>query len=161
VLRLRNSPSTELMNAAKEQMKITELRLRKLIGPQASPSQGSSAAEGTPPSLLERRTDQLLTHLGGAPLTTPAPRLLRLCHLCACACVCVFWSQLVVAPTAFCLSWPCFFLFPSCCYTVVPGDPTPLDLTQSRGSNRSAKKYQGTCTRHLRWYADECGSAQP
>jgi 5-hydroxyisourate hydrolase/2-oxo-4-hydroxy-4-carboxy-5-ureidoimidazoline decarboxylase len=64
--RLPNAPYTELGNAAREQMKITELRLEKLLSSQSSTpaavniSSGSSAAERA-----AVRTGQLAAHLTG------------------------------------------------------------------------------------------------
>lgn len=65
--RLPNAPYTELGSAAREQMKITELRLEKLFSSQASTgssNSGSSGSRGSSPA--ERaavRTGQLVGHL--------------------------------------------------------------------------------------------------
>lgn len=70
--RLPNAPYTELGSAAREQMKITELRLEKLLSSQAATSSSSGGSGGGGSSPTERaavRTGQLAGHL--AP--TPAP----------------------------------------------------------------------------------------
>jgi hypothetical protein len=61
--RFDNPPSTELMNAAKEQMKITELRLQKLV--EKVPEQATAQ--------VERRAGQVLRHLGGLPYKLTLP----------------------------------------------------------------------------------------
>lgn len=67
-LRLPNAPYTELGSAAREQMKITELRLEKLLSSQASTgSSSNSGSRGSSPA--ERaavRTGQLAGHLAPA-----------------------------------------------------------------------------------------------
>jgi 5-hydroxyisourate hydrolase/2-oxo-4-hydroxy-4-carboxy-5-ureidoimidazoline decarboxylase len=70
--RISNAPYTELGSAAREQMKITELRLEKLLSSQAAVTSSSSGAGGSSPA--ERaavRTGQLAGHL--APTPAPAP----------------------------------------------------------------------------------------
>ena len=79
--RLPNAPYTELGNAAREQVKITELRLEKLLSSQQpSPGAGagatntSSGSNGGGSSPAERaavRTGQLAGHL--VPAAAPAP----------------------------------------------------------------------------------------
>jgi 5-hydroxyisourate hydrolase/2-oxo-4-hydroxy-4-carboxy-5-ureidoimidazoline decarboxylase len=77
--RLPNAPYTELGNAAREQMKITELRLEKLLSSQASPAAAAiSSISGSGSSPAERaavRTGQLAGHLAptaAVPASTPA-----------------------------------------------------------------------------------------
>jgi 5-hydroxyisourate hydrolase/2-oxo-4-hydroxy-4-carboxy-5-ureidoimidazoline decarboxylase len=79
--RLPNAPYTELGNAAREQMKITELRLEKLLSSQASPAAAAlpSSSSGGGSSPAERaavRTGQLAGHLAptaAVPASTTAP----------------------------------------------------------------------------------------
>lgn len=70
--RLPNAPYTELGNASREQMKITELRLEKLLSSQPSmPAAGPASSGGSSPA--ERaavRTGQLAGHL--APTAAPS-----------------------------------------------------------------------------------------
>ena len=54
--RYQNTPYKELSVAAAEQMKITEIRLRQVVG---EPASTSAAAESA-----ERRTGQMRGHLG-------------------------------------------------------------------------------------------------
>lgn len=66
--RLPNAPYTELGNAACEQMKITQLRLEKLLSSQASTAAAASSS-GTSSSPAERaavRTGQLAGHIAPA-----------------------------------------------------------------------------------------------
>lgn len=65
VCRLRNSPHEELLAAATEQMKITELRLRKLVATQERGEAQKASATAT----AERRAGLVYNHLMGA-LTT-------------------------------------------------------------------------------------------
>jgi hypothetical protein len=59
--RYGNEPCQELQIAAAEQMKITELRLQKLVGPDA----GSGRQEG-PLALAARRAGQIRAQLGAS-----------------------------------------------------------------------------------------------
>ena len=62
--RIGNSPHAELLNAAKEQMKITEIRLQKLVSAQEAPTASSPESS----TVAERRAGLVLNHLLGAPL---------------------------------------------------------------------------------------------
>lgn len=62
VCRLRNSPHEELLAAATEQMKITELRLRKLVATQERGEAQKPSATAT----AERRAGLVYNHLMGA-----------------------------------------------------------------------------------------------
>lgn len=55
--RYANTPHKELSIAAAEQMKITELRLRSLLG-------DSSAARDEATAAVERRSGQIQAHFG-------------------------------------------------------------------------------------------------
>ena len=57
--RLPNTPSQELLNAAVEQMKITELRLRSMVASQQPQRDGSAT------STAERRAGRILQHVRG------------------------------------------------------------------------------------------------
>jgi 5-hydroxyisourate hydrolase/2-oxo-4-hydroxy-4-carboxy-5-ureidoimidazoline decarboxylase len=59
--RLPNAPYTELGSAAREQMKITELRLEKLLSSQASTATNSSGGS-SPAERAAVRTEQLAGH---------------------------------------------------------------------------------------------------
>ncbi len=61
VCRIDNDPHEELLIAAAEQMKITELRLHKLLSGSRSPS---SPAEPAAYAQVERRAGQIQAHLG-------------------------------------------------------------------------------------------------
>lgn len=60
--RLNNPPHTELLAAAKEQMKITELRLQKIVSRQAA----QTKAQDQTAELADRRAGLVLNHLMGA-----------------------------------------------------------------------------------------------
>lgn len=59
--RIENDPHEELLIAAAEQMKITELRLHKLLSGSSSPS---SPAEPAAVAQVEWRAGQIQAHLG-------------------------------------------------------------------------------------------------
>ena len=63
--RLIKSPHEELLAAAAEQMKITELRLQKLISAQERHNAQQSNATAT----AERRAGLVFNHLMGAHMT--------------------------------------------------------------------------------------------
>ena len=64
VVRYNNLPHVELMTAAKEQMKITELRLQKLVASQLQQASHEEEAGAT----AERRAGLVLNHLMGAQM---------------------------------------------------------------------------------------------
>lgn len=73
--RLGNSPHEELANAAREQMAITEQRLRALMAAASAEGAGSSAAVTTAPvdaASVVRRTENVLGHLVSAQPTAAA-----------------------------------------------------------------------------------------
>jgi 5-hydroxyisourate hydrolase/2-oxo-4-hydroxy-4-carboxy-5-ureidoimidazoline decarboxylase len=72
--RLPNAPYTELGAAAREQMKITELRLQKLLAPQQQQQPASSGGGGgsSPAARAAVRTEQLAGHLLAPPSPQPA-----------------------------------------------------------------------------------------
>jgi hypothetical protein len=80
--RYANDPVTELTNAAVEQMKITELRLRKTFGG------GGDSAEAAGSVQAERRAGQILAHLvppsvpGGSAGIGPRPGMLYFALTC-------------------------------------------------------------------------------
>lgn len=69
--RVCNAPYTELGNAAREQMKITELRLEKLLSSQAASSGGGGGS--SPAERAAVRTGQLAGHLAPTAAAGPAP----------------------------------------------------------------------------------------
>ncbi len=68
--RISNDPHEELLIAAAEQMKITELRLQKLLNGNRSPGSPQDAVLAQ----VERRSGQIRAHLGASPAH---PLLLR------------------------------------------------------------------------------------
>jgi 5-hydroxyisourate hydrolase/2-oxo-4-hydroxy-4-carboxy-5-ureidoimidazoline decarboxylase len=69
--RLANSPYEELGNAAREQMKITELRLVQLLS--AQPSAAAAAAGQSPAERAGVRTSQLVAHLAPSTSSSNSP----------------------------------------------------------------------------------------
>ncbi|KAK9818222.1 hypothetical protein WJX72_009017 [[Myrmecia] bisecta] len=67
--RYSNSPYLELSLAAQEQMKITELRLHKLLTPSHQPATGSPDAQ-----TAERRAGRVLAHLSAAQRSSVSKR---------------------------------------------------------------------------------------
>lgn len=60
---MNNDPHNELLVAAAEQMKITELRLHKLLNGGRSPSTPQESAVAQ----VERRAGQIRAHVGASP----------------------------------------------------------------------------------------------